>query len=249
MTRGATPVRVIFTPHELGEASVKGKNVVVIDVFRSTTAMVRALSNGAELVIPLASMEDVTRLASTLDREGIVLCGERDGLRIDGYGLGNSPAEYTPEAVEGKTLLLTTTNGTKAIARCEGAKEVVIAALANLQAVVDYIDPDREWVLLCSGSKGRFALEDALCAGGIVSGMRERGIEPKIDDAGLCAEFLFRASGTDLPRILAGTEAGVRLRSLGFEKDLIECSRVDDLSIVPILLDGRIARTPDTGKK
>ncbi len=247
--RGVTPVHVIFTPPEIGETPVKGKSVVVIDVFRSSTTIIRALANGAELVIPLSSTEDVTRLASTLDRDGIVLCGERDGVRIEGYGLGNSPAEYTPEAVKGKTLLLTTTNGTAAIARCEGAKEIVIAALVNLQAVIDYLHPDQEWFLLCSGRKGRFALEDALCAGGIVSGMRERGLEPDMDDAGLCAEFLFRASGDDLPRILSATEAGARLRSLGFEEDMIECSRIDDSSIVPILRDGRIARPPGTAKE
>jgi 2-phosphosulfolactate phosphatase len=235
-------VQVFFTPSELGDSPVKGKNVVVIDVLRFGTTAAQALSSGADLIIPLASTEDVTRLAGTLDRKQIVLCGERDGVRIDGYGLGNSPAEYTEEAVGGKTLLMTTTNGTAAVARCEAGKEVYLAGLVNLGAVVSALTPGSEWILLCSGRRGRFALEDALCAGAIVAGLHERGVAVELNDAGRSAEFLYRSAGDDLPQILAGTEAGTMLRDLGSGDDVDFCASIDAVPVLPRVEDGRISR-------
>ncbi|MFH1278354.1 MAG: 2-phosphosulfolactate phosphatase [Candidatus Eisenbacteria bacterium] len=242
MSDGKTRFHVFFTPHELGDASVKGKGVVVVDVLRFGTTLARAFEMGADLVIPVASTEDVTRLASTLDRKQIVLCGERDGVRIEGYGLGNSPEAYSEEAVMGKTLVMTTTNGTASVARAEGAKEILVASLVNLHAVVSVLTADLEWIVLCSGRRGRFALEDALCAGAIVAGLRERGIKPSLNDAGRSAEFLFRSAGDDLPRILAGTESGELLHDLGCADDIAFCARVDSIPIVPRVQDGRIPR-------
>lgn len=244
MTKATTRLQVFFTPYELGETSVKSKGVVVVDVLRFGSTLAQALKSGAELVIPVASTEDVTRLASTLDRKQIVLCGERDGIRIEGYGLGNSPAEYTEEAVGGKTLVITTTNGTAAVARAEGAKEIVVASLVNLDAVVAGLTEDLEWVVLCSGRRGCFALEDALCAGAIVAGLHERGISLELNDAGRSAEFLFRSAGDDMPRILAGTEAGARLEALGRSEDVDFCARRNTIPIVPRVTDGRIPRPP-----
>ncbi|MBM3320969.1 MAG: 2-phosphosulfolactate phosphatase [Candidatus Eisenbacteria bacterium] len=235
-------LEVVFTPGELGETSLKGKGVVVIDVLRSATTIAKALASGAELVVPLASTEDVTRLASTLERKQILLCGERDGVRIEGYALGNSPSEFTAKAVRGKTLLFTTTNGTGAVARSEGAREIVLASLVNLKALVDHLDGKGDWIVLCSGHRGRFALEDALCAGAIVSRLHARRPDLAVNDAGKSAEFLFRSAGDDLPRIVAGTEAGERLKALGLEADVAFSSRIDSIPIVPIVKDGRIAK-------
>lgn len=242
MRRGSGRIEVAFTPGELGDATLKGKNVVVIDVLRSSTSIARALANGAELIIPLASTEDVTRLASTLDRKQIVLCGERDSIRVDGYALGNSPSEFTSKNVKGKTLLLTTTNGTRALVRCEGAKEIVVAGLVNLEAVVARLARVGEWTILCAGSHGRFALEDALCAGAIVASMRARSSDIQVNDAGKSAEFLYRSAGEDLPRIVAGTEAGTRLASLSLSADVETCVQVDSIPVVPIVTDGRISK-------
>jgi 2-phosphosulfolactate phosphatase len=235
-------IEIVFTPGELGESSVKGKAIVVVDVLRSATTIARALASGAELVIPLASMEDVTRLASTLERKLVVLCGERDGVRIEGYHLGNSPAEYTAKAVKGKTLLLTTTNGTQAVEACEGAREIVLAALVNLKTVIQRLAAGDDWLIVCSGERGRFALEDALCAGAIVAGLRESRPDLAVNDAGKSAEFLYRSAGGDLPRIVAGTETGLRLQGLGFEEDVAFASRIDSIPVLPVVKDGRIAK-------
>ncbi|MFH1682113.1 MAG: 2-phosphosulfolactate phosphatase [Candidatus Eisenbacteria bacterium] len=242
MKSAVASLEVVFTPGELGEASLKGKAVVVIDVLRSATTIAKALACGAELVVPVATTEDVTRLASTLERKQILLCGERDSVRIEGYALGNSPSEYTAKAVRGKTLLFTSTNGTAAVARSEGAREIVLGSLVNRKALVDHLDRMGDWLFLCSGNRGRFALEDALCAGAIVSGLRERRPDLRANDAAKSAEFLFHSAGEDLPRVLAGTEAGERLKSLGLEADVAFCSRIDTLPIVPIVKDGRIAK-------
>ncbi len=243
MTKGSIEIDLFFTPSELGEGSVKGKNVVVVDVLRAATTVAHALHSGAELVIPVANTEGVTRLASTLDRKQIVLCGEREGVRIEGYELGNSPEEYTEERVEGKTLVITTTNGTAAVARCEGAAQVALASLVNMDAVVAHVAKKRSWIILCSGSRGRFALEDALCAGAIVAGLRGEGLEIEGNDACRSAEFLYSSAGADLPDILAGTEAGRVLHQLGLQRDILFCSRLNAVPVLPLVADGRIARS------
>ena len=157
-------------------------------------------------------------------------------------GIAELLEEYTPEAVEGKTLLMSTHNGPASVARCDGAKEILLASLVNLNAVVERVAKEEEWVVLCAARNGRFALEDALCAGAIVGGLRNRRLPLTLGDAGRSAEFLFRSAGVDLPAILRGTEAGKALVEQGMERDLELCSRIDTVPVVPVVVDGRIQK-------
>jgi phosphosulfolactate phosphohydrolase-like enzyme len=129
-------IDVVIVPAELPEQGLAGKTVAVIDVLRASTSMVAALEAGAKEIIPLASIEEATRLAETMGRDTVVLCGERDGNKINGFDLGNSPLEFTPENVKGKSLLMATTNGTVAVARAKGAALIAVGCLINAKALV-----------------------------------------------------------------------------------------------------------------
>lgn len=156
---------VVFTPGELG-ASVGQRTVVVIDVLRATSTILEALVNGARDVLPVESVEQAVRKAQELGREQVILCGERDVERVEGFDLGNSPLEYVPERVRGKTLVLTTTNGTRAILLGAGGTDCLIASFLNATATAERVVRSATDVLiLCAGREGRFSLEDAVCAG------------------------------------------------------------------------------------
>jgi len=221
----------------------KDRSVAVVDVLRASTTMAYAYARGAARIIPVASIEAATALAIQLGEE-VMLCGEREGKRIDGFHLGNSPQEYTEETVAGRTLLLTTTNGTKAIERCEIAREVVVAGLVNASAVVEYlVAAERNVTLVCAGKFGRFSMEDGLCAGMLVARMRE-AVEGDLElgDSAGAAEIIYRSSPPDTLSILRNCEHGRYLGSLGFDQDLRVCAEVDALSVVPVVRQGRIRR-------
>ncbi|MCK4547350.1 MAG: 2-phosphosulfolactate phosphatase [Candidatus Eisenbacteria sp.] len=223
----------------------RGLTVAVVDVLRASTTIAYAIDAGADRIIPVASIEAATTLAMKLGEEDVLLCGEREGKRIDGFHLGNSPQEYSQADISGKTLVLTTTNGTKAISMCEAVKEVVVASLVNVSAVVEYLlAAKNRIVLVCAGKFGRFSMEDALCAGMIVARLRDsRDNNLDLGDSAGAAEILYRANSIDPLALLRDCEHGQYLGSLGFEEDLQVCAKVDALSVVPVVRQGRIRRS------
>ena len=153
---------VFLTPGELSPSDILDRSVVVIDILRASSSIVQALSAGAKSIYPVASIEEALRLANTFGRDDVLLCGERRCLPIEGFDLGNSPREFTAERVAGKTLVMSTTNGTHLMSLTGGASRVVIGSLLNLRAVVDDLaKSEAEPVLICSGREKHFALEDA----------------------------------------------------------------------------------------
>jgi 2-phosphosulfolactate phosphatase len=238
-------VEVRFTVPEAGFADLSGATVAVIDVLRATSTMVEALANGARAIYPTGSTDEAMRLVQSLGRDELLLCGERKGLRIEGYDLGNSPAEFTADAVQDKRLVMNTTNGTQAFLAAEGADRVVAAAFLNLAAVTDQVAGVDRLVVLCAGRQGLFALEDALCAGVLVRRVEASRGEPlDLGDGARAA----RALAEDLERpdaaLLAGTDAGRMLREVGLEADLEWCARLDRHRVVPEL-DDRVIRRSD----
>ncbi len=237
-------INVLFAPQGLELQKPKGQTVAVVDVLRASTSIAYAYANGAARIIPMVGIEAATALAMKLGEEDVLLCGEREGKRIDGFHLGNSPREYTEERVSGKTLLLTTTNGTKAITLCDAAKEVLVAGLVNVTAVVDYLlKADDGLALVCAGKFGRFSMEDAVCAGMIVARLKDRlGDELHLSDSAGAAEIIYRSNPIDTVSLLRNCEHGKYLGSLGFNEDLAVCADVDALPVVPIVRQGRIRR-------
>jgi len=243
-------IEVLFTPAEITEAAVKGKTVAVIDVLRACTTIAFALTRGCSSIIPVASVEAATSLAASLDKKVILLGGEREGKRIDGFDLGNSPAEYTAEIVKGKTLVLATTNGTRAMSMSEGAREILITSFVNMGSVVEHAAGlgDEGLTIVCAGKNNRFALEDAVCAGMVIERLcKDRDVE--LNDGAGAARVLYKRNEDSIAALLGECEHGRYLEGLGFARDLEICSRVDSLSILPLVKQGRIGRPRKTRKK
>lgn len=168
-------IDIIGTAAEVSPERVEGRNVAVIDVFRATSVMVTALGNGAREIIPMTGIEESFRLRDRLvaehrqqgDPGPVLLGGERNTVIIEGFDLDNSPLRYTPEVVRDATIVMSTTNGTRAVNCAQGlANEIYIAALLNADAVADRLGSlDRDVALVCSGRHNRFTIEDSLCAG------------------------------------------------------------------------------------
>jgi 2-phosphosulfolactate phosphatase len=224
---------VFLTPTDIDPASAQGAAVVVVDVVRATTTIVEALANGARAIYPTASTEEAVRLAASLGRKDTLLCGERRSVKVEGFDLGNSPAEFTPRAVAGKRLVMSTTNGTAALARVQEAERVVTAAFTNLGAVADSLRGHRHVVVVCAGRMGRFALDDAVCAGHL---LRRLGGKREMNDGARAAWALAGAMPPSVDT-LASTEAGQAVIAHGFAADLEICAQVDRHALVPELRD------------
>lgn len=229
-------VEVRFTIPEAASVDLAGATAVVVDVLRATTTLTTALSRGARAVFPAASTEDALRLAQSLGREDTLLCGERKGLRIEGYDLGNSPREYTRETVEGKRLIMNTTNGTRAFLAAEDADAVVALSFLNLGAVASEVRDRERLLILCAGREDTFALEDAVCAGLLLERLREDGVEVDPDDGARAALSLVRGHEVS-EAFLASTQAGKALLAAGLGEDLEWCARLDALTVVPAMKD------------
>jgi 2-phosphosulfolactate phosphatase len=237
-------LRVHFLPEYVEPAALAGGRSVVIDVLRATTTIVHALAAGARAVIPCLEIEESRRLASSFPPGEVVLAGERGGLPIDGFHLGNSPAEFTPAVVAGKTVVLTTTNGTRALVHSRAASEVLIGAFTNLSALcarlVDGAPCDRVDVV-CAGTDGHVTREDALAAGAVADRLAAAGTW-QLDDAASLARDAWRAvagaatAGELNDRLLAALRAsrgGRNLIRIDLAGDLSLAADVDRFAIVP----------------
>lgn len=235
-------VEVAFTASERSSPATDSRTAVVLDVLRATSTIVEALVNGARRVIPVATVEDAVTRKNELGRDHALLCGERGGQRINGFDLGNSPLEFTPEAVADQTLVMSTTNGTPALLAAAGAGVCLIAALLNVEAVARRVVERGEDVLIvCAGREGRFAIEDAVCAGVLVQRIRAVGKIPlRLDDAGRAAITLAGRSHGDVATILQRSAAGRALRRIGHGEDIAFCSQVDRHDVVPVFEQHRI---------
>ena len=164
-----TEIRAYFLPQLVAPGELAGGVSVVIDVLRATTTITAALAAGAREVIPCLEVDDALRAAANLPAGRAVLGGERGGLKIEGFDLGNSPSDYTPATVGAKSLVFTTTNGTRAMLHAREADEIWLAALVNLSAVVGCCAEQKRIDLLCAGTGGKITREDVLLAGAIVA--------------------------------------------------------------------------------
>lgn len=237
-----------FLPDLTTPEALSGGVVVVIDVLRASTVIVHALAAGAREVVPCLEIEEARRVAAGLSSGQAVLGGERGGLPITGFDLGNSPEEYTPEKVAGKTVVFTTTNGTRAMQRCRQAKRVLVGAFVNARAVIEALTGEEQIHLLCAGTRGEITREDVLLAGllaeRILGDLDDGAQSAEINDQLLMASQCFRASvvpgvASDieerLRRELRRTQGGRNLLALGLDRDIDNAARVDRFAIVPEL--------------
>jgi 2-phosphosulfolactate phosphatase len=242
-------VEVVFTPAAIGPGQVQGRAVFVIDILRATTTMCAALSRGARAIIPVASTEEALRLAQTIGSADILLAGEKDCLRIPGFQLGNSPLEMTESAVRGKTLVLTTTNGSQALLACQGASAVYPTAAVNLTVAAekarDTLEGEHHIIVVCSGRGGAFSLDDAYCAGRLIAKvLGDRKPRRGLNDAAIACLDLVRRYGDGWERPLTYSRAGRELIRLGFREDVQEASRVDAYPVLPHFHERRVTLVP-----
>lgn len=245
---GSSPLRasVAFTGAAARRAGAAGATAVVIDVVRATTCIVEAMAHGACSVAPFAAVGDAAASARAAARAGedVALCGEQGGLRIDGFDLGNSPREFSPDAVAGKHLFMKTTNGTDAFLAVAEAKRVLAAAFVNMNAVASRLADDGADVLVvCAGKDGAFALDDAVCAGHVLRSLEAKlareGRALALDDGAEAARDLAGARGVSA-EMLAATAAGKALARVGLADDLAVCSDADRHAVVPEVRGGAI---------
>lgn len=234
-------VDVYLTSAAATEDELKGKTVVVVDVLRASSTIVTALYHGARAVVPAPDMSTVSRMAAAFDRSTGVLGGEKGGVRIDGLDLGNSPSEYTVDAVQGRTVVLKTTNGTAAITRTRGAGRVAVGCFLNASRVVRYLfEAHTDLAIVCVGHENKVALEDLLCAGLLLHQLWG-GDEPSaVSDAAHLAFSLYQQDQRHIASTLSHSAHGRRLAKLGFADDVAFCARVDAISLLPIYEDNRL---------
>ena len=239
-------IDVIFGVQQLAPGDVSGRVVAVIDVLRASTTIAVALANGARAVIPFDSSEEAVMRSKSFERGDVRLAGERRMLPIPGFDLGNSPREFTPEAVEGKTILLVTTNGTGALLGVQGARDVVVASYVNFAAVLAMLRAavrgGTDVSIICAGRERQFSLEDAGCAGRYVRHIARRVSGVELNDAALACTMIDRRFGENLQRLLETSTHGRALIEAGFADDLPVCAAVDSYSVVPIYQDRQITK-------
>lgn len=227
-------------------AELAGKTAVVIDVLRATTTITTALANGAETVVPLLEPDEAHQVARDNPDRTFLLGGERKSLRIEGFHLGNSPLEYTPSRVQGRPILFTTTNGTRAIRRAAGADRVYVGSLLNAPALGRaLLEQGQDVALCCAGTHDQLSLEDTLCAGAILAYMTGPEVRVELNDFAHLARELYQAWEGRISDLLHLSEHGQRLLKLGLQEDLLLSSRLGASTLLPRFIEGQVVLEPD----
>jgi 2-phosphosulfolactate phosphatase len=240
---------VVFSPAGLGSAEVQGRTAFVIDILRATTSICAALHHGAKALIPVASTEEALRLAQTIGSTDVLLAGEKNCLRIPGFQLGNSPLEMSESTVRGKTVIVTTTNGTKAMLACQGAAAVYGTCAGNLSASAEKareaLERDERILIVCAGRDGAFSLDDAYCAGRLAAAtLGDHRSRRGLNDAAIASLDLVRRYGDDWHRPLRRSRAGRELIRLGFRDDVLDAARLDAYPVLAHFPERRVTLAP-----
>ena len=243
--RDRAPIFVHLIPTLISPGALRGGVVVVVDVLRATTVMVRALASGCVAVIPCGEIEEAVNIRDSLPPGTALLAGEREGLPIAGFDLGNSPGAFTPAICTDKTLVMTTTNGTRAILASVEADRVLVAAFTNLMETAAALhDVEQPIHIVCSGTDGRISFEDSVLAGALacdlhVSRKSATLTRPYGNDE---AEIVSRLWATvplaepgdesELEGVLSQGRGGRRVREIGLAEDIRECARLDRFPLI-----------------
>jgi 2-phosphosulfolactate phosphatase len=221
-------IDVCLSPDLMHLYDVRDKTVVIIDILRATSCMTTAFAHGIKSITPFAKLDDCIAMKA----KGYFTAGERDGKKVDGFDLGNSPFEYMDKKLKGQKIAFTTTNGTLAIAKAIEAREIIIGSFLNLSAITKYLlKGDNNVLLICAGWKGKVNLEDTLFAGAVVEELKDH-IEPDCD-APLAAQHLYSIAKNDMVGFLSNASHVKRLARLNIHKDIQFCLTRDQYTVVP----------------
>jgi 2-phosphosulfolactate phosphatase len=257
----SSQLHVHLLPSLIEADALNRGTAVIIDILRASSTMITALQNGAARVIPCGTTEEAFRLRDQSPQDSILLGGERGGVKIQGFDFGNSPAEYSPSAVAGRTVVFTTTNGTKAILKASTAATILIGAFLNRATLADRLRREhRNTHLICAGTDGIVTGEDVLFAGAVVDTLmgdhaaenpNSASADWALNDSAVMAWSLWRKAVADiaqgdaesakqviielLAQAMQNTQGGRNLISLGYDSDIGRCSQLDQFRIVPEL--------------
>ena len=232
-------IEVCFSPGEYHLYQESFDLVVVLDVLRATSAICTAIEHGVKEIIPVATVEE----ARELQAKGYIAAAERGGQIVEGFDLGNSPYSYMDPQLKGKSVVLTTTNGTKAIDMARSKETVVVGALNNLNALCDWlIEQERDILVLGSGWKDKFNLEDTICGGAIADQCLASGKFYADEDSTVAAKFIFRSSRDNMFAFLKASSHRRRLRALNLNEDVKYCLTPNNCTAIPVLKNGSLVQ-------
>lgn len=239
-------VHVALTPAEFPGLALGDRAAVVVDVLRATTTLVAACAAGCARIVPVADRDAALAAAAQYPAGEVLLAGERGGAMIPGFDLGNSPIEYVPERVAGRTLVFTTTNGTEAMLHARRAPAAATAALVNVAGAARWaLEQGRDLTVLCAGERRAFSLEDAVCAGLVVGCVLAELASADLTDAALAAMRLGELYAGRLDRLAVESEWGRKLARQGRIADLDACLKLGTSALVPVFDDGVIVPGPE----
>ncbi len=233
-------VEVCFLPGQYPLYAQDMGIVVVIDVLRATSAMVAAFEHGVDRIIPVSTVDEASQY---IGREGYIAAAERNGEIVDGFAFGNSPLAYVGQDLRGKTIVMTTTNGTKAINLAKDARMLVIGSFLNLSALSEWLVQQNENILLlCSGWKDKFNLEDSVFAGAVMERLLQSGKFGVEEDSSIAAKYMYLAARDNFMGILKAAPRRRRIQQLQLTSDVKYCLTPDQSRVIPILREGELVR-------
>ncbi len=247
------PLCVHLLPSLIEPDALVGGTAVIIDILRASSTMMTALRNGAAKVVPCGTPDEAFQIRQSSEPGTVLLGGERGGVRIEGFDLGNSPAEYGSSVVSGRTVAFTTTNGTRALLKASAAAEILIGSFLNRQALAERLHKEaRPTHLICAGTDGAITAEDVLFAGAIVDLLQRSATNGNssvswiLNDSANIAVAFWRHSviealagsgsaelAAGIVKVLNETRGGLNLRGLGYDSDIALCSQVDVMTLIP----------------
>jgi 2-phosphosulfolactate phosphatase len=209
--------------------------IIVVDVLRATSAICTALHHGVERMIPVAGLDEARKYKDL----GYLVAAERNAIKQEGFDFGNSPFHYMDEQVKGKTIVISTTNGTQAIEAAKDASVIAIGSFLNLSALAEWILPqERDVIILCAGWKNKFNLEDSLFAGALANKLIDSGNFSTMCDSTIAAGYLYERAADDLYGFLENSSHRKRLKNLHLEDDIRYCLSTDIMQTIPVYQDG-----------
>lgn len=232
-------VEVCFSPNVYPLFHKDNATVVVIDVLRATSAITTAFFNGVAKMIPVATIEQALHYKN----QGLIVAAERNGEIVEGFDLGNSPFGYMSNKVKGKTIAITTTNGTQAIEAAKGARKVIVGSFLNLDAVIEHLkEENKDVLLLCAGWKNKFNLEDTLFAGAVADALISRYDYTTTCDSAIAAGQLYHLAKHDLYQFLSLSSHRNRLQKLNLERDIKYCLTPNQCPVIPVMENGALVK-------
>lgn len=236
-------LNVHFSISHLDELYFTSRTTVIIDVLRASTVIVTAIANGAKEVIPVNTVDFAMKISGNAFGGQTLLCGERNTKKIEGFVLGNSPLEYTSDTIAGKSIILFTTNGSKAFVKAKFSENLFAACFKNLSAVAKHlIELNKDVEIVCGGTNGSFNYEDSVCAGKLVQEIKNLNPEIELNDSSKASLIIAKSSGKSLLKMLKETEHGKLLIENGFADDLKDCAQYNVTDVIPYYISGSIKK-------